>query len=131
MSNVLRIGDVLLTLSSIARLMGKAMPDGSKGGRPSNQIHYAESVASVARVARLHGITPGQNDDFLRLCEAVFHAAGVEVGPENAIRLFMRELAPFWVPIWDRGGGDTNERESADPPAPDVDAVRTTPKKGQ
>lgn len=129
MSNVLRIGDVLLTLSSIARLMGKAMPDGSKGGRPSTQIVYADSVAKVARVVRLHGIKPGRNDDFVRLCEAVFEAAGVSVDPENAIRLFMRELAPFWTPLWDKLDKDLLSPE--DQPAAESDTVKTPPKNGE
>lgn len=99
-SNVLRIGDVLLTLAAIAKAQANMLPQRSKGGRPSVVSSYSYHLLNVARLAFLHDIQPGQNDKFLRLCEAVFVAAGVKVSPENAIRFFMNEYAPELLHIW-------------------------------
>jgi hypothetical protein len=76
LSNVLRTGDVLLTLANIARMQIGAMPKTAKGGRPPVQILYADSLTSVARLAYLNGMKLGQSNDFMRLCEAVFQAQG-------------------------------------------------------
>lgn len=128
MSNVLRIGDVLLTLAAIAHAQRETVAEPERGGAPPVLRFHAQCLTEVARLAHLHGIKLGQNQDFLCLCEAIFKAAGVTSGPENAIRYFMREMAPVWLPIWER---EREELAPGDAPAPRLYAVKTPPKKGR
>lgn len=99
-ANILRIGDVLLTLAGVADIQRKGLRGGSRGGRPSVLPLYAWIVGGIARMVRPLGIVPGRGGDFEVLCEAVFEAAGVAAKPDNAIRMFMKEFLAFMSADW-------------------------------
>ena len=98
--NILRIGDVLLTLAGIADVQRKVLVGGSQGGRPSVLSLYAWDVALVARMVHPLGIAPGRGGDFEVLCEAIFEVADVPAKPDNAIRFFMKYLYKEMLVDW-------------------------------
>lgn len=109
--NVLLLGDVLLTLGGVAKEVEAALIGPMKGGRPPDVIARACHLTEVARFAHKHGIPVDRGRRFVRLSEAVFSAAGIDVGPEPAIRVFVAEMLPFMRPMWEkeRAGEDDQE----------------------
>lgn len=115
LENVLLLGDVLLTLGSVAKEVESAVIGPMKGGRPPDVVSRACHLTEVARFALKHGIPVDRGRRFVRLAEAVFSAAGIEVSPEPAIRVFVAEMLPFMRPMWEkeRAGEDDQEGDGS------------------
>lgn len=115
LENVLLLGDVLLTLGSVAKDVESAVIGSMKGGRPPDVVSRACHLTEVARFAHKHGIPVDRGRRFVRLSEAVFSAAGIDVSPEPAIRVFVAEMLPFMRPMWEKewAGEDDQEGEGS------------------
>lgn len=109
--NVLLLGDLLLTLGSVAKEVDAALVGPLKGGRPPDAISRAGHLAEVARFAHMHGIPVDRGHRFVRLSEAVFSAAGIKVSPEPAIRVFVAEMLPFMQRMWERQSTSEDDEE--------------------
>jgi hypothetical protein len=113
LENVLLLGDVLLTLASVAKEADAALTGPLKGGRPRDLLTRVSHLTEVARFAHKHGIPVDRGRRFVRLAEAVFSAAGIAVSPESAIRVFVDELLPDLLPIWEEEGAIDDEEGRA------------------
>lgn len=113
--NVLLLGDVLLTLGSVAKEVDAALIGPLNGGRPRDVLARSMHLTEVARFAHKHGIPVDRGRRFVRLSEAVFSAAGIDVSPEPAIRIFVAEMLPVMRRIWEkeRAGEDGQEGEGS------------------
>lgn len=109
--NVLLLGDVLLTLGSVAKDVDAALIGPLNGGRPRDVLARSMHLTEVARFAHKHGIPVDRGWRFVRLSEAVFSAAGIKVSPEPAIRVFVAEMLPIMRRIWEREGASEGDEE--------------------
>jgi hypothetical protein len=98
--NVLLLGDALLTLGTVAKQANESVSGSMRGGAPSELVRRSGYIVSLAELANAHGLEIGRGKGFVLLCEAAFLAAGIEVGPEPAIRKFMADLLPAYRKMW-------------------------------
>lgn len=80
-----------------AGLHGELVSKGANGkGRKRTRDAYAGHIAALAHHLMPYGIKPSENGPFSRLCDAVFHAAGLDGEREGrsagAIRHFVRTM---------------------------------------
>ena len=57
-------------------------------------------IYEIARFAHHYAIPVGRNNRFIRLCQAVFHAADLNIDPEPGVKEFagwMPDLEPVWA----------------------------------
>lgn len=109
--NVLLLGDVLLTLGSVAKEADAALIGPLNGGRPRDVLARSMHLTEVGRFAHKHGIPVDRGWRFVRLSEAVFSAAGIKVSSESAIRVFVAEMLPTMRHIWEMEGASEGDEE--------------------
>ncbi len=97
--HVLLVGDLLLTLQSLA-LQQKGGVTGQKTGRPPMNELLAQYVPNIAECAYRCGVNLARGGPFHKLCEAVFSAAGIKTDPDAAIRKFTEEALPVYLELW-------------------------------
>ena len=87
------IGDALDQLVKAANISVKKIPDTAlREGRNSVTYFYALHIKNLAHVVcwTTNELQFGRNNDFHRLCDAIFAVAGVHAGSEGAIKYLAR-----------------------------------------
>jgi len=98
--HILLVGDLLLTLQSLAQQQKHGVT-GQKTGRPPMNELLSGYITNIAECAHRSGINVARGGSFNKLCEAVFSAAGIQTDPDAAIRKFTVELLPTYLELWD------------------------------
>lgn len=83
-------------ISAAARkLINNKITEGNDGlGRIKTRPAYASHIAVIAHQLMQHGIPPGGNGPFQRLCDAIFSIARVHTNSQGAIAYFCKNLRP-------------------------------------